>query len=101
MTNKISKQTYVFHEIVQFLADYDQIRMQQLSKKFYNKIVPFCVEPISIKKSSPHVKVQGSVYQYASGFLMHKELKQIVKDAEGPSDAISSWGYKLPVNTAY
>ena len=75
MTNKISKQTYVFHEILQFLPGYHKVRMQQLSRKFYYKIVPFCVEPISIRKTSKHVKAQESVYQYASGFLMHKDLQ--------------------------
>ena len=75
--------------------------LQQLSKKFYNKIVPFCVEPIKISKSSSHAKVQESLYQYASGFLMHKELRGIVEEAHGLYDAFSKWGYNNPVNTEY
>ena len=36
----IAKQTYVFYDILSMLEDSDKIRMQLVSRKFYEKIVP-------------------------------------------------------------
>ena len=54
--NKIAKQTYVFHEMLKFLPEEDQARMQLISKKFYEKIVPYTMSDVSIKKCSTHAK---------------------------------------------
>ena len=39
--NRLNKQIYIFHEIIAFLPDEDKVRMQLISKKFYDKIVPY------------------------------------------------------------
>ena len=60
--NKISKQTYVFHEILKFLPEEDQARMQLISKKFYERIVPFTMSDVSIRKCSSHAIRQEKLY---------------------------------------
>jgi hypothetical protein len=56
--------------------------MQQLSRKFYEQIIPNFVENINITKSSSHAKNQEKLYQYASGMIMQRDLKQIYLEAE-------------------
>lgn len=58
----IAKQTYVFYEIVSMLDDQQKIRMQLVSKKFYERIVPQSLEKVNITKSSVHAKNQDSLY---------------------------------------
>ena len=79
---KISKQRFVFEKIIFHLPEIKQVQIQLLSKKFYDKIVPYCLEAISIRKSSEHAQVQKRLYSYFRGFLMYKELSQIGKEGE-------------------
>ena len=58
----IAKQTYVFYGILDMLEDSDKIRMQLLSKKFYEKIVPQSLSKVNITKCSSHAKAQDSLY---------------------------------------
>ena len=99
--NKISKQTYVFHEILKFLPEQDQARMQLLSRKFYDKIVPYTMSDVSIKKSSSHAKKQDKLYQYASGFLMHKNIEDVLTDCENGPQSNSKWNFIVPSNPEY
>jgi hypothetical protein len=52
----IGKQTYVFQTILEMLEDSDKVRMQLISKKFYDKIVPITLSSIRISKTAPHAK---------------------------------------------
>ena len=72
--NTISKQTFVFYAILEMLEDKHKIRMQLLSRKFYEKIVPHSLSKVRITKSSSHAKSQQQLYQYASGFIMTRNL---------------------------
>ena len=53
--SKIGRQTYVFYEILAFLEDHDKVRMQQISNKFYNNIVPHSLSSIRMNNAD-HVK---------------------------------------------
>ena len=52
----IAKQTYVFYDILSMLEDRDKIRMQLVSRKFYEKIVPHSLSKVNITKGSSHAK---------------------------------------------
>ena len=81
---QIRKSQYVFYEILEFLDVKNQSRMQLLSKKFYESIVPHVMSTISIR-NSPHVQKQDKLFQYASGFIMYRDLNTICSEAElGP-----------------
>ena len=71
--SRISRQIFVFQEILAFLADEDKVRMQLVSKKFYDKIVPFSLSAVKMNNAD-HVRPQHQLFQYASGYVMHKSL---------------------------
>ena len=98
--NKISKQLYVFYEILDFLEEQEKLKMQLVSKKFYNNIVPNCLKSCHIM-SSKHVKKQESIFQYASGMLMHRDLDSICREAENGPQSQMRWNCLKPVNEAY
>ena len=52
----MNKQTFVFYVILDMLEEQDKNRMQQVSKKFYDKIVPHSLSRVNISKSSSHAK---------------------------------------------
>ena len=53
----MNKQTFVFYVILEMLEDRHKIRMQQVSKKFYNKIVPNAMSRVNITQCSSHAKI--------------------------------------------
>ena len=70
---------YIFYEIVQYLTYEEKMRMQLISRKFYEKIIPHNIELSSVK-SAAHAKDQDRIYQYSSGHIMYRELGDIVND---------------------
>lgn len=97
----IAKQTYVFYGILEMLEDSDKIRMQLLSRKFYEKIVPQSLSKVDITKNSSHAKAQDSLYQYASGFIMSRDIKQVCQEAEKGAQTQSKWQIKMAKNLEY
>ena len=81
MSKQISKSLYVFYEIMEFLSYQEKLKMQLISKKFYNNIVPYNISTSSVR-SAAHAKDQDRVYQYSSGNIMYRELSSIIDDAE-------------------
>lgn len=79
--NQLSKSMYVFYEIVSFMNYEEKIEMQLISKKFYNNIIPYNIKNASVR-SAIHAIPQDRVYQYASGYIMYRELKTICRDIE-------------------
>ena len=44
----MNRQMYVFLEILAFLTEKEKVALQLVSKKFYNKIVPYSLQSCSI-----------------------------------------------------
>ena len=57
----------------------DQLKMQLLSKKFYEHIVPHNMRSSSVK-SAAHHKKQDCLYHYANGYYFYRPLDSIVSD---------------------
>ena len=97
----IAKQTYVFYDILSMLEDRDKIRMQLVSRKFYEKIVPHSLSKVNITKGSKHAKPQVNLYQYASGFIMERDIGAICNEAEKGAQTQSIWKYRMAKNLEY
>jgi hypothetical protein len=76
----LHKSTYVFYNILEMLEDKDKIRMQLISKKFYERIVPYALSSVKVAKCS-HVRPQTHLYQYASGFIMSRNVSDVVEES--------------------
>ena len=99
MSQQLSKSLYIFYEIVSFLGYEEKLRMQLISKKFYENIIPYNMKSSSVR-SAEHAAAQDRVYQYASGYFMYRDLKTIVSDIERcePDEKHQKWQYLQPVN---
>lgn len=102
MSQQISKSLYIFYEIVSFLPYEEKLRMQLISKKFYNNIIPHNIESASIRSAS-HAAAQDRVYQYASGYIMYRDMTTIIQDIESENSdhKQTKWQYLLPRNQDY
>lgn len=102
MSQQLSKSLYIFYEIVSFLSYEEKLRMQLVSRKFYENIIPYNIKSSSVRSAS-HAAAQDRVYQYASGYFMYRDLKTIVADIENgePDDKNQKWQYLQPVNQDY
>ena len=102
MSQQLSKSLYIFYEIVSFLSYEDKLRMQLISRKFYENIIPYNIKSSSVR-SAPHAVAQDRVYQYASGYFMYRDLKTIVQDIESgePDPKHQKWQYLRPLNQDY
>lgn len=81
MSHSISKSLYIFYEIVQFLEYKDKLKMQLVSKKFYENIIPHNIESSSVR-SAQHYKRQDSLYHYACGYYFYRSLDSVITDVQ-------------------
>ena len=102
MSQQISKSLYIFYEIVNFLTYEEKLRMQLISRKFYENIIPYNIKSSSVRSAS-HAKSQDRVYQYASGYIMYRELNAIIEDieTENPDHKHQKWQCLRPRNQDY
>merc|ERR1711988_1707461 len=76
--------------------------MQLISRKFYDNIIPYNIQSASVRSAS-HAVAQNRLYQYASGYIMYRELSTIVADieAENPDPKHQKWQWLRPANEEY
>lgn len=74
----ISKSQYIYHEILVFLTEKERIVLQQLSKRFYERVIPNLIQFCSIK-NQPHARIQNHLFQYACGAIMYKTLSSCIE----------------------
>lgn len=98
--DRMKKQTYVFHEILRMLEPREQMRMQLISRRFYEKLVPFVMEECSVR-SAPFAVKQDCLYQYASGYIMYRRLSDVVHEAEKSAQSSTKWTCIPPSNPDY
>lgn len=102
MSQQISKSLYVFYEIISFLSYQEKLRMQLISRKFYDNVIPYNIQASSVRSAS-HAKAQDRLYQYASGYIMYRELSSIVAAIETrkPDQKPEKWQCLRPANQDY
>lgn len=102
MSQQIAKSLYIFYEIVNFLTYEEKLRMQLISRKFYENIIPYNIKSSSVRSAS-HAQGQDRVYQYASGYIMYRELNAIIEDieTENPDHKHQKWQCLRPRNQDY
>lgn len=101
MSQQLSKSLYIFYEIVSFLSYEEKLKMQLISRKFYENVVPYNIKSSSVR-SAPHAKQQDRLFQYANGYIMYRDLGTIIDSIEMNYErSVEQWHHLQPSNQQY